>query len=211
MSKSWIVISRKIPPETFTYSGGGGAGSREVMRTMCGSPIAPACTRSRMRRKLWSNLRLKPTWIFTPAFFTSARAFFTRATVRSTGFSQKMCFPRAAAALTRSACVSVELHTMTAPISGSSSTSRASALTFDTPMPRAQSLTLSAAMSAMRVIFTLGMWTEMFSAWILPILPAPIRPTFMRPSFAICAPARPCGTSAWRRTPPRWPGSRPGP
>jgi len=42
MSKSWIIMSRNIPPETFTYSIGGGAGSRLVMRRICGSPSLPA-------------------------------------------------------------------------------------------------------------------------------------------------------------------------
>ena len=35
-------MSRKIPPETFTYASGGGAGSRLEIRTSCGSPTSPA-------------------------------------------------------------------------------------------------------------------------------------------------------------------------
>src|SRR3954449_11776886 len=47
MSKSWIVMSRKIPPETRMYSIGGGAGSRLVMRTRWGAPTRPAAAASR--------------------------------------------------------------------------------------------------------------------------------------------------------------------
>ena len=39
------------------YSIGGGAGSRLVIRMMCGSPISPEATASRTRMKLASNLR----------------------------------------------------------------------------------------------------------------------------------------------------------
>src|SRR4051795_5398823 len=41
MSKSWIVMSRKIPPDPRTYSNGGGAGSRLEIRASCGSPLLP--------------------------------------------------------------------------------------------------------------------------------------------------------------------------
>src|SRR5918996_1209837 len=40
MSKSWIVMSRKRPPETRTYSSGGGNGSRLEIRTRWISPTA---------------------------------------------------------------------------------------------------------------------------------------------------------------------------
>src|SRR3954464_2407600 len=51
MSKSWIVMSRKIPPETRMYSTGGGAGSRLVIRTSCGAPSSPAGTRAPPERR----------------------------------------------------------------------------------------------------------------------------------------------------------------
>ena len=63
-------MSRKIPPLTATYSGGGGAGSRLVIRRTCRSPIEPSATRS--RTDLWpgSKRRLKPIMNGTPAAST---------------------------------------------------------------------------------------------------------------------------------------------
>ena len=42
MSKSWMVMSRKMPPETLRYSTGAGAGSRLVITTCSSLPIAAA-------------------------------------------------------------------------------------------------------------------------------------------------------------------------
>ncbi len=42
MSKSWMVMSRNMPPERPIYSAGGGPGSREVIDTISTSPMAPA-------------------------------------------------------------------------------------------------------------------------------------------------------------------------
>ena len=50
MSRSWIIMSMKMPPETAAYSAGGGSGSRELTRTYWTSPILPAATASRMAR-----------------------------------------------------------------------------------------------------------------------------------------------------------------
>ena len=114
-----MVISKNIPPDTFTYSIGGASGSREVTRIKCGSPISPFSTRVLIALKLWSKRRLKPTWNFTPAFSTSANTSLMRLTSASTGFSQKMCLPARAASIEIGAWVLVEEQTNTASISGS--------------------------------------------------------------------------------------------
>ena len=93
MSKSWIVMSRNSPPEAVTYSAGGGAGSREVIRTTCGSPKAPEVTCFRTAAKFGSKRRLKPTWSFTPDFSTSVKTFWIMFGSRAIGFSQKICLP----------------------------------------------------------------------------------------------------------------------
>src|SRR3954447_26435520 len=64
MSKSWMVMSRKIPPEIAMYSSGGGAGSRLVIRTICGSPLSgaanPACAGSKRRvEEGWNEAAVK--------------------------------------------------------------------------------------------------------------------------------------------------------
>jgi len=119
MSKSWIIMSRKIPPDTLTYSGGGGAGSRLMTCSRCGSPISPRWMASRTRAKVGSKRRLKPTWNLTPACSTARSTWSIRTRSSSIGFSVKMCLPAAAAASITLACVSVDEHTRTASTAGS--------------------------------------------------------------------------------------------
>ena len=40
-SKSWMLQSRKMPPDTARYAAGGGAGSSVVDRTVCTHPSSP--------------------------------------------------------------------------------------------------------------------------------------------------------------------------
>ena len=100
-------MSRKMPPLTATYSGGGAAGSRLVIRRTCRSPTEPSATRS--RTDLWpgSKRRLKPIMNGTPASSTAASARSTCSRSRLTGFSQKIALPACAAAMIRSTWVSV--------------------------------------------------------------------------------------------------------
>src|SRR3990167_8780227 len=92
MSRSWIIMSRKIPPETSRYALGGGPGSREVIETISRLPTAPASSSLFNRLKLGSKRRLNPTKNGTPARSTSAIARSTRSRSRSMGFSQKIAF-----------------------------------------------------------------------------------------------------------------------
>jgi hypothetical protein len=57
----------------------------------------------------------------TPARCTAAAHVRARSTARSTGFSQKIALPAAAARMMRSACVSVDEPITTAPTFGSAS------------------------------------------------------------------------------------------
>ena len=61
ISKSCMVISRSIPPDTAAYSALGGLGSLEVIFVMCISPILPDKNASFTAAKLWSYRLLKPT------------------------------------------------------------------------------------------------------------------------------------------------------
>jgi hypothetical protein len=129
MSKSWIVMSRKMPPETRMYSGGGGAGSRLEIRTRCGSPTAPAATASRTDWCAGAKRRLKPIWNGTPASSTARSARSTSARSSDTGFSQKIALPASAAATMKSACVAVLEQIATASTPGNASISSADGAT----------------------------------------------------------------------------------
>ena len=50
ISRSWIIMSMKMPPDRATYWAGGGSGSRELIRTYWTSPILPEATASFMAR-----------------------------------------------------------------------------------------------------------------------------------------------------------------
>ena len=57
MSKSWMVMSRKMPPERTMKSQGGGSGSREMIVTISTSPIRPSSIVRFNARKSGSNRR----------------------------------------------------------------------------------------------------------------------------------------------------------
>ena len=122
MSKSWIIMSRKMPPDTSMYEIGGGAGSRLVMRTMCRSPTEPSITAERTEACAASNRRLKPTWNGTPLDSITANASSTLPRSSEIGFSQKMALPACAAAIMNGTCVSVLLQIATASTSADEST-----------------------------------------------------------------------------------------
>ena len=100
-------MSRKMPPEWRTYSIGGGAGSRLVIRTRCGSPTGRRRPPRATDACAGSKRRLKPIWNGTPASSTAASARSTVSRSSETGFSQKIALPARAASTIRSACVSV--------------------------------------------------------------------------------------------------------
>src|ERR1700728_637437 len=128
MSKSWMAMSRIMPPEVLRYEAGGGAGSRLVMTANSRVPISPPASRSCSARKDGSKRRLKPTMTrgaWRAISFQHARA---RCRSRSTGFSQNTALPALTAAVTSATWVSVGVATKIAATFGSvsaSSTSRA--------------------------------------------------------------------------------------
>ncbi len=93
MSKSCIVISMNMPPDTALYSAGGGAGSREVIFSICGAPILPSTMSCLIFKKLGSKRRLNPIISLTPDDCAVLMAFLTTSSDKSTGFSQNICFP----------------------------------------------------------------------------------------------------------------------
>ena len=121
MSKSWIVMSRKMPPDRLMYSTGGAPGSREVMLTISTAPTAPSSIALRTARKCGSKRRLKPTISAAPVSSTTRRQALTRATSRSIGFSQKIALPARAKRSIRSAWVSVGVQITTASTSPAAS------------------------------------------------------------------------------------------
>ena len=97
----------------------------------------------------------------TPASLTASAAACARAMVRSTGFSQKMALPAAAARTIRSACVSVLDATTTALMAGSASASSTPAT--DAPCSRASACADSAWTSTTYFNRTPG-WRARFAA-----------------------------------------------
>ena len=175
MSKSWIVMSRKIPPEPRRYSSGGGAGSRLEMRTSCGSPTVPSATAAATAACAGSKRRLKPIWNGTPVSSTTASARSTCARSSDTGFSQKIALPARAASTIRSACVPVGEQIATA--STSSAASSSSTLR---RRRRADGLAISRAVSSCAswtaVTDAPGTWRASRSACMRPMRPTPITP-----------------------------------
>ncbi len=167
-------MSRKMPPLTAMYSGGGAAGSRLVIRRTCRSPTEPSATRS--RTDLWpgSKRRLKPIMNGTPASSTAASARSTSSRSRLTGFSQKIALPACAAAMTRSTWVSVLVQIATV-----STSSEASSSSIDlTGAPIAAETPSAAAGTASATAATTQPGTSRASseACIRPIRPQPITP-----------------------------------
>lgn len=119
MSKSWISMSRKMPPERSIYDTGGGAGSRLVMTSVSGLPISPSCSRRLSAAKLGSKRRLKPIMQGRPLAATSRAQARARSRLRSTGFSQNTALPCRTARSIRSAWVSVLVQISTASMAGS--------------------------------------------------------------------------------------------
>ena len=106
----------------------------------------------------------------TPARATASAQVLARAMARSTGFSQKICLPAAAAARIRSACVSVYEQISTAPTALSANTSAVVAAF--APCCAAN----AAAASALGSITYFSRAPDSratLPAWILPMRPAP--------------------------------------
>ncbi len=175
MSKSWIVMSRKIPPETRTYASGGGAGSRLVMRTRCGSPTRPVATAARTEAWAGSKRRLKPIWNGTPAASTASSARSTVSRSSETGFSQKIALPARAASTMRSACVSVLVQIATASTSGAASISATDPAT-GTPRSAPMAVALSARASKTAASVADGIRRASRSACMRPMRPTPMTP-----------------------------------
>src|ERR1700722_3363835 len=119
-SKSWIIMSRNRPPDTFTYEIGGGAGSKEVIDRSSLLPISPPSAAAFSAAKLGSKRRLKPIITGRPVALATFRHACARARLRSTGFSHNTALPALVAASIKSEWVLVELAINTAPIEGSS-------------------------------------------------------------------------------------------
>ena len=119
ISKSWIIISRKIPPETLIYATGGGAGSKEVIDSNSALPISPAVSACLSAPKLVSKRRLNPIITGRPVASTTFWQARARSRLRSTGFSHSTALPARVAASIKSEWVSVEVAISTASISGS--------------------------------------------------------------------------------------------
>ena len=168
-------MSRKMPPLTATYSGGGAAGSRLVIRSMCSSPMPPSATQSRTDLCPGSKRRLNPIMNGTPAASTAASARSTCTRSRLTGFSQKIALPACAAAITRSTWVSV-LEQM-ATVSTSSEASSCSMVM--TAAPVTDATPSAAAGTASATAATTKPGTSRARSWacIRPIRPQPISPT----------------------------------
>ena len=60
MSKSWISMSRKIPPEPLRYCAGGAPGSRLVTTSISGVPMSPRARRSFASLNVGSKRRWEP-------------------------------------------------------------------------------------------------------------------------------------------------------
>jgi hypothetical protein len=103
ISKSWMVISRNMPPETRTYSAGGGDGSREMISSDSGLPMRPACVgfhTAELRVKAAVKADEQRHVVLFDHFQAVAHD-------PGVGFSQKMALPWRAAISIRSAWVSV--------------------------------------------------------------------------------------------------------
>ena len=72
MSKSWISMSLKMPPELLMYGMGGAPGSRLVTISISGVPISPAASRALAAENVGSKRRWNPIMQVTPDFATAS-------------------------------------------------------------------------------------------------------------------------------------------
>ena len=186
-------MSRKMPPEPLMYSTGGAPGSRLVMTSISGLPISPASMRRRTSLKVGSKRRWKPIMQATPAARTFSPHSTARGTDRSTGFSQKMCLPAAAARVIRSEWVLVGEPMTTASIEGLSSAS--SIVATCAPSCCASCAALSPNGSQTYLRLTPGRRARL-PAWMRPMRPAPKTATF----FMDGSPGAEQGGTGWGRT-----------
>ena len=119
MSRSWIIMSRKSPPERSTKLE---RRRRRIARSdrhdLDIADLAGGDRGGAARAKCGSKRRLKPTISLPPAARTTSRQARMRAALRSTGFSQNTALPARAARSIRSAWVSVGVQITTASMSG---------------------------------------------------------------------------------------------
>ena len=120
--------------------------------------------------------RLKPIWKCTPAASTAARAASSSSSPSPAGFSQKTCFPAAAAWAISEEWKRAGLAMITASISGSARMSAASAVTLPAPRTEASAAADSTLGSAMAASSAPGTRRAMLSAWKAPIQPEPMSP-----------------------------------
>ena len=192
MSKSWIVMSRKMPPETFTYSTGGAAGSRLMMSRFSRSPTRPSATAARSAANDGSKRRLKPNMTGVVTAPSSSRAASTSAMSRAMGFSHRTALPAFAAASRWGMCRGVGDPMMTASIESSVKTESMSVV-WRAPWTAASFSAASPKGSAMRARAAPG-WEAMVRAWTWPMRPAPMTAMLSivaSPSFR--GPGRPVG------------------
>src|SRR3954465_2821739 len=93
MSKSCTPQSRNIPPETATYSGGGGSGSSVVERTVGIQPRSPLTTAARAAAMAASYRRWNPIWTGTVEPSRRGSSSAPAAPVCATGFSPSAAPP----------------------------------------------------------------------------------------------------------------------
>merc|ERR1712185_519032 len=113
MSRSCTAMSLKMPPPPFTYSNGGGDGSREHSLIVIGTPTVRFTIASFTRAKLGSKRRCSAVMSLTPAELHALIASIVSGRSVAIGFSQNTCLPAAAHALIWSAwyCDGEQIHT----------------------------------------------------------------------------------------------------
>src|SRR3954464_9891744 len=178
-SKSCTPQSRKIPPETATYSGGGGSGSRVVDRIVVIQPSSPLTTPAPAAAMAAAYRRWNPIWTGTVEPSRRRRSSAPAAPVCATGFSHSVGSPASTQARTSSGWASGPAA-MTTP-SRSESSSAATESAPSTPAAACRSTTCLVR-SGTRSVTTsdsiAGMPTSV-PAWKAPILPSPMSPMRM--------------------------------
>ena len=134
-------------------------------------PISPASILAFSAANVGSKRRWNPIRQAFPDALTISSHSRARLRSRSTGFSQKMCFPALAERWIRSACVSVEEPMSTASIAGSAKT--LSTVTTGAARSDASFCAASGIASAIPASVTPGLRAA-FDAWICPMRPAPM-------------------------------------